>query len=297
MEYPENNKNFLEHLEDLRHLIFKVIFAVALLLPFSFFFADDLIKLLVSYSCPPDFSLRFFSPMEPLFVKIKISLLAAFIAALPYIAYVIWKFVVPALYPHERIRVKQLAISSWFLFIAGAVFCFFFIIPAMMRFSLSMQTSELQPAIGLSNYISLSTMLLLGFGVMFQLPIIVVFLILSGIIELNTLKKLRAIVLIIILTLSAILTPPDVISQLMMAVPTYLLFELSLLVSSTALRTRKKEAVESSEETVYEYETSTEKTDSFFPSEEESEDDPEDYIRHYKKRPGTKRKMRYISRR
>ncbi len=236
MNSPDNHKSFLEHLEELRWLIFRIIFAVALLLPAAFFFADDIIRFMLVHSCPPDFALRYFSPMEPLFVKIKISLLAAFVIALPYIAYRIWKFVVPALYPNERRRVKQLAFSSWLLFMFGIVFCFSFIIPAMMRFSLSMQSSELQPAIGLSNYITLAGMLLLGFGIMFQLPIVVFFLALSGIIKIETMKKLRAIVLIIILTLSALLTPPDIFSQLMMAVPTYLLFELSLLFSAMAIR-------------------------------------------------------------
>ncbi|MDD5728696.1 MAG: twin-arginine translocase subunit TatC, partial [Victivallales bacterium] len=171
MDFPENNKNFLEHLEDLRRLVFRIIFAVVLLLPPAFLFTDELIRLLVNYSCPPGFTLKYFSPMEPLFVKIKIALLTAFLAALPYIAYECWKFTVPALYSHERIRIRRLAFLSWLLFIAGGVFCFSVIIPAMMRFSLSMETTELHAAIGLGNYISLSGLLLLGFGIMFQLPV------------------------------------------------------------------------------------------------------------------------------
>jgi sec-independent protein translocase protein TatC len=237
-----NHKTFIEHLEELRLVIIRIIITIVILLPVTFYFAENAIQLLIKYTCPPGFSLRYFSPMEPLFVQIKISLLGAFIIGLPYIAYIGWKFLVPALYPEERRRIKQFALSSWFLFIAGVTFCFYFIIPAMMRFSLSMQSAELQPAIGLSKYIGIVGMLLIGFGVIFQLPIAVFFLVISGIVKLSTLRKQRAVVLIIILTLSALLTPPDIFSQIMMAVPTYLLFEFSLIFSAMTMRTRAKSA-------------------------------------------------------
>ena len=250
MSSLENHKTFIEHLEELRKVIFKILLTVTILLPALFWFADDAIRFLVAHSCPPDFTLRYFSPMEPLFVKIKISLLAAIFVGLPYIAYTLWQFIVPALYPQEQQRIKQLAFSSWILFISGGVFCFLFIIPAMMRFSLSMQSKELAATIGLSNYIGLVGMLLLGFGIMFQLPIVIFFLVLSGMIKLSTLKKQRAIVLIIILILSALLTPPDIFSQIMMAGPTYLLFELSLIISAITLKTRE-ETPKQTNETIY----------------------------------------------
>ena len=285
MNSPENHKTFFEHLEALRYLIFRIIIAIVILLPVSFYFADDCIRFLVNYSCPPDFTLRYFSPMEPLFVKIKISLLTALFIALPYIAYTVWKFVVPALYPKEKLIVKRLAFSTWLLFLCGVAFCFFFIIPAMMRFSLSMQNTEIQAAIGLSNYVVLVGMLMLGFGIMFQLPIIVFFLALSGMVKLETIKKLRPIVLIAILTLSALLTPPDIFSQIMMAIPTYLLFELSLLISSIAIRNRKPIKVEAPEDT-----PDLEEEDFFQP-----DTDSGDYSKHYHL-PAKKRKLRYMSR-
>ncbi|MDD5599315.1 MAG: twin-arginine translocase subunit TatC, partial [Victivallaceae bacterium] len=207
MDSPENSKTFLEHLEELRRVIFKILAAVIIVFPAAFYFAGDLIVLLVNHSCPEGFALHYFSPMEPLFVKIKISLLAAFFAALPYVAWEVWKFVVPALYPDEKRVIKRLTLSSWALFLAGVAFCFFFVIPAMMRFSLSMRSDELQPAIGLNNYIGLAGMLLLGFGMMFQLPIVIFFLALSGMIQIKTINKFRQLFMIVILTLSALLTP------------------------------------------------------------------------------------------
>jgi sec-independent protein translocase protein TatC len=290
MNSPENHKTFLEHLEALRYLIFRIIIAIVIFLPVAFYFADDCIRFLVNYSCPPDFTLRYFSPMEPLFVKIKISLLTALFIALPYIAYTVWKFVVPALYPEEKRTVKRFAFSTWLLFLSGVAFCFFFIIPAMMRFSLSMQNTEIQAAIGLSNYVVLVGMLMLGFGIMFQLPIVVFFLALSGMVKLETIKKLRAIVLIVILTLSALLTPPDIFSQLMMAIPTYLLFELSLLISSIAIRNRKPVEVEAeASEDIPDLEE--EEEEDFF----QPDTDSNDYSKHYHL-PAKKRKLRYMSR-
>jgi len=286
MNSPENHKTFLEHLEALRYLIFRIIIAIFIILPVSFYFADDCIRFLVNYSCPPDFSLRYFSPMEPLFVKIKISLLTALFVALPYIAYTVWKFVVPALYPKEKLIVKRLAFSTWILSLCGVAFCFFLIIPAMMRFSLSMQSTEIQAAIGLSNYVVLVGMLMLGFGIMFQLPIVVFFLALSGMVKLATIKKLRPIVLIAILTLSALLTPPDIFSQIMMAIPTYLLFELSLLISSIAIRNRKAIEVEDPEDI-----PDLEAEEDFF----QSDTDSDDYNKHYRIH-AKKRKLRYMSR-
>lgn len=285
MNSPENHKTFIEHLEALRYLILRIVFAIILVLPVAFYFSNDCVQLLVNYSCPPDFTLRYFSPMEPLFVKIKISLLSALFIALPYIAYTVWKFVVPALYPEEKRTVKRLAFSTWLLFAVGVAFCFFFIIPAMMRFSLSMQSSELEPAIGLSNYVGLVGILLLGFGIMFQLPIAVFFLALSGMIKLETLKNMRAIVLIAILTLSALLTPPDIFSQLMMAVPTYLLFELSLLISAFAIRNRPPVEIEASED------IPDSDDDNFFQPPEET--DIDDYNKHYRQSK-KKRRLRYI---
>lgn len=290
MNFPENQKTFLEHLEDLRLLVFRIMIAIVIIFPAAFYFSGDFIRLLVNHSCPPDFSLHYFSPMEPLFVKIKIAILASLVIALPYIAYAVWKFVVPALYPNERRVVKRLAFFTWLLFIGGVAFCFFFVIPAMMRFSLSMQTSELEAEIGLSNYVVLVGMLMLGFGIMFQLPIIVFFLVLSGMVELKTIKKLRPIVLVVILTLSALLTPPDVFSQLMMAVPSYLLFELSLLISSIAIRGRENDEPDVSEDIPDDKKSS----DDFFRTREEQE--PSAYDKPYHL-PSKKRKLRYMSRR
>ncbi len=142
------------------------------------------------------------------------------------------------------------------------------------------------PAIGLSNYVVLVGMMMLGFGIMFQLPIVVFFLALSGMVKAQTIKKLRPIILIAILTLSALLTPPDIFSQLMMAIPTYMLFEISLFIVSIATRNKKTEEQEITEEIP--------------DSKEEFSDDEEkaspDYSNINSPYPAKKRKLRYMGR-
>jgi sec-independent protein translocase protein TatC len=242
MSNSERTKSFFDHLEELRFVILKIIICLFILLPVMFWLAAPAVDFLVTNCCPPGFTLKYFSPLEPFFVRMKVALLLALFCGLPYIAFQTWRFIAPALYKKERMWISRLSLMSWLLFIGGAVFCYYLILPAMMRFSLSLQTPKLQPVIGIGSFIGLTNMLLLGFGLMFQFPIAVFMLAASGIVKLETLKKQRALVLVIILTLSAILTPPDVLSQIMMTVPAYLLFEISLLLGTIAIKEQKETA-------------------------------------------------------
>lgn len=233
-------KNFLDHLEDLRYSIIRVLLCLAVLFPLSIFFAQDILEILIKVSCPPKFEFKFFSPMEPLLVQLKIAFTVSIFVAFPYMVYEAWRFIAPGLYAHERRFALLLVGSSWILFIVGIAFSFFLIIPMIMQFSISMGSANLQPAIGLQNFISLTSFMLLGFGLMFQFPIAIYLLVKTGIIELSLLKKQRSTIMIIILVLSAILTPtPDIMTMLIMALPTYLLFEISLFL--TGFSTQRSE--------------------------------------------------------
>ncbi|MDD5729365.1 MAG: twin-arginine translocase subunit TatC [Victivallales bacterium] len=232
------NQKFIEHLEDLRQMLLKIVLCFTLLFPVAFFFSGALIDRLIQYSCPPGFTLHYFAPLEPFIVRVKISFFLALFAGIPYIAAAVWKFIAPGLYRREKRGVAIFAIVSWVLFASGTVFCWALIIPLMMKFSLSLGSPYVRPAIGIGNFTGLAAILLAGFGLMFQFPLVVFMLVGSGLVRLETFRKQRAIILIVILILSALLTPPDVISQIMMAVPTYLLFELSLLLGKFAGRSR-----------------------------------------------------------
>jgi len=241
MKFPltgkSTDKSFLEHLEDLRKVIYRIIFCLLLLLPLTTYFASYIIEFLVRYSCPVGLKLNYFSPLEPVWVEIKTALAASAFLGFPYIIYEIWKFVAPGLYKHEKNFAFRLVLSSWLLFIIGIAFAFYSVLPLVMKFAVSLQKDYLCPTIGLQNFIGMTAMMMLGFGVMFQFPVAIFLLVRTRLVRLETLRKQRALMVIIILVLSALLAPtPDVVTLLIMAVPTYLLFEISLLITGFVVK-------------------------------------------------------------
>jgi sec-independent protein translocase protein TatC len=220
---------FLDHLEELRAVLLRIVVLVVILFPVCLYFAPQLLDFIVAHLDQPGFKLKYFSPLEPFWVMMKISFFCSVVLALPVIFWQIWRFIAPGLYQKERSFVIRLTASAMVLFVLGAVFSAVFILPLMIRFSMSFASESLEPAIGLEKFIGLVLMLIFGFGLMFEFPIAIFMLVRSGLVELDILKKQRPVIVIIILFLSAVLTPPDVLSQLLMGVPTYLLFELSLL--------------------------------------------------------------------
>lgn len=139
-----------------------------------------------------------------------------------------WRFLLPALYEGERRALKWWVTISTALFALGAAFCVGLILPLLMSFSGGFATPELQPVLGLANFLHLAGWLMFAFGVMFQAPVLVLIAVRFGLVSASSLAKKRPYILTGILILAAILTPPDVVSQIMLAVPTWLLFELGL---------------------------------------------------------------------
>jgi len=225
----KKQETLIEHLEALRAVLIKALSALAIgLLPMflvSPYVMNALIKLMISGN---DTALNFFAPMEVFILQLKIALLLDVLLCFPYIAKQVWKFVAPALYANERKFIKSAVMISSTLFIIGVMFCLFLIMPAVIRFGLSFASLDIKPLLGISNVISLALWLSLMFGIMFQFPLVTYSLIRSGIVEYDTIKSKRAYVFTGILILSALLTPPDIISQLMLTLPTYGLFEIGL---------------------------------------------------------------------
>jgi sec-independent protein translocase protein TatC len=167
-----------------------------------------------------------------LLVKLKLSFYAAVFVAAPYLLRQIWSFVAPGLYLKERSVTGWLLFSSWFLFLLGSIFSVYIILPLVMSFSMGFESVYLQAAIGIGHFVSLLLMLMLGFGIMFQFPPVVFVIVSTGLVRVETLKSYRALVFVGVFIVSALLTPPDVFSQLLMGLPTYLLFEVGLLAAS-----------------------------------------------------------------
>ena len=236
----DDNQSFIYHLEALRSTLLHSVFAVLLLSPFGFYFAPKFIDWLVAVSLPDTMAkLHYFSPMEVFIIQLKAGIVLAIIFASPVIAYEIRKFILPALYENERRFLGWFMSLFVLLFISGCAFCIFLILPLVMNFSVGFMSERLEPTIGLANFVNLASGLILAFGIMFQFPLAVLAGVKFGLVSVDTLKNLRPYIIVGILVLAAIFTPPDVVSQLMLGVPTWLLFEAGLLAASFI---EKKEA-------------------------------------------------------
>lgn len=233
----DKDESIISHIEAFREMLLKCIKAVGIVLIPMLLVApkclDIFIKLILRGN---NIALNYFSPAEVFIIQIKFALVLDIIICFPYIAKQVWNFCVPALYDHERKFIKSIVFTSSALFILGSMFCLFVILPLIINFGMSFSTSNIQAVLGISNVVNLSLWLILSFGIMFQLPLITHALIKSEIVSYDTIKNSRPYVVVGLLIIAGILTPPDVVSQIMLFTPTYLLFELGLLFS----RSKKK---------------------------------------------------------
>ena len=227
-----SDAGFLTHLEALRQVLWRSVAAVGVLLVPGFFAAPEVLGFLVRFTCPPDFKLNYFTPMEPLIVQLKLGLFLAVVAAMPVILRQAARFVAPALYEHERRAAGRAVAAATLLFLAGAAVGLFLVVPLMMKFSAAYASESLAPVIGIGSFVNLVGLLALSFGVMFQLPVVMVLLVRCGVVEVGTLKRSRPLAVTVIFILAALLTPPAVVSQLLLGVPTWLLFEAALLIAA-----------------------------------------------------------------
>ena len=231
-----NNKDqtFIEHLEALRSMLIHSLSAVALFSIPGFYIAPRCIDFLIKHTIPESIGkLHYFSP------QLKAGVVLGFIIAFPYIVYQVRKFVLPALYENERRFLGWLISLATILFVAGSAFCIFLILPLIMNFSAAFSTAQLQPTLGLENFINLSAAMILAFGLMFQFPLGVLICVKFGLVSVSTLKNARPYIIVGILILAAIFTPPDIVSQLMLGVPTWLLFEAGLFAASIIEKSRE----------------------------------------------------------
>lgn len=241
------SESLLSHIESLRKTLLRIIVAILIAFPLAFYANDYLLQKLITW-CVADSATKmyYFTPMEAFFAAIKFSFFLSLLLTFPYNLWQIWRFLAPALYNHERkVIVKWISIGT-ILFIAGGAFSVGVILPFVMKFSYSFSSATLEPMLGINSFISLVMSIVLGFGVMFQFPLVVILLIRSSLISLETFKKSRPIIVVLILILSALLTPPDVVSQLLLGIPTYLLFEIALFVAprNTKLESAQEDEIQ-----------------------------------------------------
>lgn len=221
-------KSIFEHIAELRRCVLRALLAVAVCTGAALPLQRVWLKILLYPARTTVPRLTYLSPPEPFLIQMKIALIAGVLIALPYVAWQLWQFVAPALYPVERRWIVRLSGLSIVLFWLGLLFAFFVAVPFALQFFMSFETATITSAITLRNYVGFVNTMLLAFGLAFQTPIVLIFLMKTGLVPREYLARNRRIVLIVVMIVSAILTPPDALSMLVMTVPLYLLFEGSL---------------------------------------------------------------------
>jgi len=220
----------MQHLEELRSRLLAILAGLALAFILCLIFAGQLLDFLILPIRGELGKVYFLAPQEAFFVNLKTALFSALILSSPYSFFHIWKFLEPGLLGKEKKLFLPLLWSSLVLFVLGIVFAYFLVLPVALNFFLGFARESLEPLISVGKYISFLSVLCLGFGVTFTVPVFLLGLIQSGAVSSSQLRKQRPIVLIIILTAAAFFTPPDIFTQIALALPLWLLFEATLLV-------------------------------------------------------------------
>ncbi|MBN2010673.1 twin-arginine translocase subunit TatC [candidate division KSB1 bacterium] len=241
-EKEEKVMPFLDHLEELRSRMLKSIVVLFVTTIVCYFFSPDIVAFLTK---PYPDKLIFLAPQESFIVHIKISLFAGLFLSLPVIFYQLWQFVVPGLLEKERKYVPLIVFFSTAFFLLGSSFCYYVIIPFGLKFLLGWQTENLQPSVAIREYLKFVTMLVLVFGIVFELPLLSFFLSKMGMLTPQFLRRNRRYGIVITFIIAAILTPPDVVTQLLLAGPLLLLYEVSIWVSYFITKKNVKASEES----------------------------------------------------
>ena len=223
---------FTEHLEELRNRLFKSLVALLLGLAASYCFIDSI----VAFVTAPAGKLYYMRPAEAFFIYLKVGLVSGALLASPLIFYQLWGFIMPAFNVKQRLRLSGLAVLSVLLFIAGLCFAYNFVLPLGWAFFTGFGAQNIQSMISMENYIDFILVVLLPFGVIFELPLGLTIGACCGLITSFALKKCRRYVIFISFLIAAILTPPDVVSQAMLALPLLLMYELSIIFIQHILR-------------------------------------------------------------
>ncbi|MBP1735282.1 MAG: tatC [Deltaproteobacteria bacterium] len=230
----DEKQPFFSHLKELRDRLLVCIVAVAIAFIFTYYFKERLFDFLMQpflKVMPAQSSFIFTGITEAFLTYFKISVVAALFVAAPVILYEFWMFVAPGLYEKEKKYVYPFIIFGSLCFICGALFCYFVVMPNMYRFFVSYAREFVTPMPDLKNYMGLTLKLLIIFGFIFELPLVAFYLARAGIIKAKMLAKKRRYAILAVFIISAAITPPDVVSMILVALPLWGLFELGILIA------------------------------------------------------------------
>jgi len=247
-EEESNSESFVSHLIELRTRLIRAvgailgIFIILFLYPGPSFLYDVLAQPMLA-TLPTGTRMIATGVITPFMVPVKVALLTAFVLALPIVLYQAWAFVAPGLYKHEQKLALPLILSGTVLFLLGMAFCYFVVFKTVFEFIAGFAPQSITPAPDIEAYVSFVITMFMAFGITFEVPVAVVLLVKSGIVSVQKLRSARGYVVVGAFVIAAVVTPPDVISQFMLAVPLCVLYEVGLLVASRMKPSeREKEA-------------------------------------------------------
>ncbi|MBN2296953.1 MAG: twin-arginine translocase subunit TatC [Deltaproteobacteria bacterium] len=227
----EEKAPITDHLEELRWRLVKCVVAIGAGFAATYAFSDRIFNFLVSplvKLLPEKSQLIYTSLPEAFFTYLKVSFFSGLILATPVILYQIWKFVMPGLYEKEKRYVLPFVLIATLFFLVGVSFAFYVVFPLGFKFFLGFSTETISALPSMKEYLGLAMRLLFAFGITFELPVIMFFLAKMGIVNHTLLRSKRKYAILIVFVLAAILTPPDVISQFLLAIPLIALYEISI---------------------------------------------------------------------
>ena len=242
----EAQETFLSHLIELRQRLVRAILAIVIAaIPMLYFSSQlyDLLAMPLIHSLPQGSHMIATGVITPFLIPMKIAMMAALLAALPYVLYQAWAFVAPGLYSHERRLALPLVVSSTVLFVMGMAFCYFVVFRRVFAFIAHFAPKSISVAPDIEAYFNFVLGMFLAFGLAFEVPVVVVVLAITGLVSIEQLREWRGYVIVVIFIVAAIVTPPDVVSQVSLALPMCVLYEAGILFAQVAARRRKERSL------------------------------------------------------
>ncbi len=237
----------ISHLLELRDRLLRAFIAVIVVFIPLAFFANELFTFVATpliAQLPKDSSLIATSVISPFMTPFKLAFFVGLFVAMPYVLYQVWAFIAPGLYKHEKRFAVPLLVSSIVLFYCGIAFAYFAVFPVMFEFFANTTPAGVRMMTDITSYMDFVLTMFLCFGLAFEVPVVVVLLVLTGLVKVEKLAEIRGYVLIGIFVIAALLTPPDAISQTIMAVPMYLLYEGGIVMARLMNRMRRTDSGE-----------------------------------------------------
>lgn len=235
MSDTQAEDTFISHLIEMRDRLLRAVLAVVIIFVCLFPWAQDIYALLARpllAALPKGGQMIATEITTPFFVPMKVTMMAAFLIALPWVFYQAWAFVAPGLYQHEKRLAVPLVIASVVLFLTGMAFAYFLVFPLVFHFIVSVTPTGVAVMTDIGKYLDFVLTMFIAFGVTFEVPIAVVLLVKMGMVSVAKLREIRPYVIVGAFVVGAIFTPPDVVSQFMLATPLWVLYELGIIVAA-----------------------------------------------------------------